>query len=183
MTKAPEDCDTGDACATSIGKGFWNGRVSFKISNLISAAALAGVWLALTPVTSLASRFVLAAIMLTWLFGCWRTRRAVYVMLPAIYVPHLWIFLIRDYPWNENRQLWAAMFWQLPGLVPSELLRLFGVHALPGRIAGMAIAAVALWLAAVTLGRPGKRWLWITAAAAFGLSVSCAFFEQGLFRM
>lgn len=158
-------------------------QFTVKLSTIILALVLAAVWLALWPVTSIESRWVLAAILLTWLFGCRRSRRAVLFMLPAMYAPHCWIFFLADYPWNEYRRLWASMFWQLPGLVPVEWVRfMFGVTE-TYRFAAMAVVAILFWLIAVTLGRPGRYWLWITSAVVFAISVLFSWLEQILFRV
>ena len=155
----------------------------FTLQFLALATVLVAGWFAMWPITSIASRVVLAVIVLTYLFGCARTRLAVIVMLPALYVPHLWIFLIQDYPWSDYRWLWAKMFWQLPGVVPVALIRQYWWRGEWRQLAGMVTFSVLIWLAVVTLGRRGGRWLWVTAAVAFALSVACSVIEHSLFRM
>ena len=140
-------------------------------------------WFALWPITSVASRVVLAVIMLTYLFGCARTRRATLVMLPVLYLPHAWIVGIQDYPWSEHRWFWVKMYWQLPGLVPETLVRRYPWRSEWWQFAWMAIFAIAIWLLVVGLGRRGGNWLKVTALATFLLSLVCAWLEQMLFRM
>lgn len=103
-------------------------------------------------------------------------------MLPALYVPHLWVFLIGDYPWSDYRWYWAKMFWQLPGMAP-EALTGHQWRTEARQHFWMALFAVAIWLTTVTLARRGGYWLWGTAIAVFLLSLLCSQLEQALFRM
>ncbi len=115
----------------------------FTLRFLALATVLAAVWFAMWPITSIASRVVLAVIVLTYLFGCARTRLAVLVMLPAFYVPQLFTFLIE----SHSLDVWRDMFWLMPGQ-------------------GAAITII-IWLLAVTIGRRGGLWLWTTVGVAF----------------
>ncbi len=126
----------------------------FTLQFLALATVLVAVWASLWPITSVGSRAVLAVIVLTYLFGCARTRRTVLLMLPAFYVPQLFAFLVK----GQAQRLWSEVFWLMPGQ-------------------GAAITII-IWLFAVTIGRRGGVWLWATVGVAFIVSGVCTVMER-----
>lgn len=96
---------------------------AFNLMFLFLLLSLSGIWLALFPVTSIGSKTILAVIGLTFLFGCWKTRRAVLFLVPAMYVPYLWLIADwQDTTWNSYRWQWIEMLWQLPGLLAEVMV-------------------------------------------------------------
>ncbi len=81
---------------------------------LLTGAVLLVAWASLFAVTTLGSKVVLAVVALTYLFGCWKTRRGVLYLMPAIYIPYVW--LVGLWPVGHLQSSWFATLWQLPGL-------------------------------------------------------------------
>ncbi len=50
-------------------------------------------WIGISRVQSLPSSLAVAVVMLTWLFGCSRTRRATWLVLPMMFVPTILMWL------------------------------------------------------------------------------------------
>jgi len=79
------------------------------------------VWGLLALVQNWASLAVIAVVMLTWLFGCPRTKRATLWVATATYVPFSWLLLI-NHPWNDYRRTWFEMWGHGIGILPAKLL-------------------------------------------------------------
>jgi hypothetical protein len=180
---------TGAACPISPPDGSSRGACDarlyrlpeFTVKFFVLAAVLVAAWLALWPISNPAARCVSAAIGLTYLFGCPRTRRSVLVMLPALYLPQLWVVWIGDYPWCDYRWHWVKMFWLLPGLIV-EFYTGHAARTESWQFVWMAVFAITIWLVVVTLGRRGGRWLWVTGGLTFLLSCVAARIAEALFR-
>ncbi len=90
----------------------------FDIQFLMLATAALAVWLTLWTVTSVGSKFVLAVVLLTLLFGCGRTRRAVIFVVPGLFLPYLTLLLrFNRGMLNDSSYPAIAYLWQLPGIL------------------------------------------------------------------
>lgn len=116
-----------------------------------------------------------------------RWLRSALVMLPCIYVPYLWIFLI-DHPWDSYRAFWAMRFPVMPAFVPTFLLRALlqpfvDIHPMRDgvQLAVFALITALIVLTSLWLGSRGRRSLIVTAVVVLLLSIACAFGAHGLF--
>ncbi len=96
-------------------------RPPLDLRLLFTAMLLAALWSSLVAITSVSSKVVLAIMALTYLFGCWKTRRAVLYLFPAMYLPYF-LWLLGDWPSDEYRQQWIAALWHLPGMLAGSLI-------------------------------------------------------------
>ena len=121
----------------------------------MTAISIVAIWMALLPVTNVASKVVLAIYGLTYLFGCNKTRRAVLILLPAMYLPYLWLFADwQDWPWHGYRWQWIGMLWVLPGLLAE-----MSMHPLaePWFSIVVGLATLAVFFTFVMAARPSLR--------------------------
>lgn len=112
-TCQPTECE-------SCGNAIWQ-RPQFNLRFLFLAMILAAVWTSLTFVQNPGSLVVLAIVMLTWLFGCPRTKYATLLTAIAMLLPFIWLVMI-DYPWNEYRRMWIGMWGHGFGIIPAKFL-------------------------------------------------------------
>lgn len=126
----------------------------FDIKFLMLATAALAVWLTLWSATSVGSKVVLAVVMLTFLFGCERSRRSVAWVTPALFLPYCW--LMWDWgrnAWHEERGEWFFRLWQLPGVLLDV-----GTHSMfdPWFSILTVIGTLAVFFTLVTLGRVSR---------------------------
>ncbi len=94
-------------------------RPQFNLAFLFTAMFLVALWSLSFWGTTTGSKVVLAVYALTYLCGCWKTRRAVLCLLPAMYLPYAWLLAASH--WDGYRLQWVAMVWQLPGILAEVL--------------------------------------------------------------
>lgn len=146
---------------------------------------LTTVWALLTMVQNWASSTVIAVVMLTWLFGCPRTKRATRWVAAAMYVPFAWLLLTAN-PWNDYHWTWFGMWGHGFGILPAKLLAEYNLYldrgTWPVAVVASLITTLA-FLASVSLIRfwPGTRWWVLTVMLA--LSGLMSFGCYGGFRM
>lgn len=163
---AAADCDR---C-----KRIWE-RPKFDRKFFGLAAALAVGWAATIPIFSWGSITVFAVVILTFLFGCWKTRRSVLAIAPCLFFPYLWLLgaeLAALQP-REVISIWLLM----PGLL--AVFTLDPTSETQFQIV-TAVATVLQFLIYVTLGRISIRWLVGTSVVVCWLSVWLSFFVGGL---
>lgn len=103
MTSEAGDCE-----------GYWGYKPpQFDLSFLMIATAAIAVWLSLWPVTSAGSKVVVGVVMLTFMFGCHRTRRSVAWVAPGLFLPFGLAAGFADIPFDNFR----SHLWQLPGIL------------------------------------------------------------------
>jgi hypothetical protein len=98
----------------------------------------------------------------------------------SIYSPYCWL-LFTDYPWSSYRWHWVRMWPVLPGLFPAHLLA--RKYSSPVEYVIMGLITAAVLSVAVLLGSRGLRWLVVTAALIFLLSVLNSWMAYHAFRM
>ena len=152
-------------------------RPQYDMQFLLTALSLSALWLSLWGITTLASKTLLAIYGLTYLFGCWKTRRAMLFVSPALYLPYVW--LITDWPWDAYRRQWIAMGWQLPGLLAEAPW-----HPLPEVPFAIVTSLVTLgcFFTAIFAARPSLKAAWITSLVVLLLSIGNSFVCYSLFR-
>ncbi|HBE71910.1 MAG TPA: hypothetical protein DDW52_27525 [Planctomycetaceae bacterium] len=103
MTTEASDCES-----------YWGYKPpQFDISFLMIAMAIIAVWLSLWPITSAGSKVVVGVVMLTFLFGCRRTRRSVAWVAPGLFSPFFLAAGAQRVPLDDFREY----LWQLPGIL------------------------------------------------------------------
>lgn len=152
-------------------------RPQFNLRFLFTALTIAALWLSLFWFTSIASQVLLAIYGLTYLFGCWKTRRAVLMLLPAMYVPYAW--LLKDWPWSDYQRQWIAMVWQLPGILAEVAIHpsgkvVFGVVT--------SLATLMVFFCGIFAARPSLRSAWITCLVVCLASTANSLLSYVLFR-
>ncbi len=145
-------------------------RPQIDLAFLFTLMLLVALWLACWSWTSAGSKVVSAIMALTYLFGCWRTRRAVLVLLPGIYVPYVW--LLFDWPWDSYRLQWIALLWQIPGLVVEMV-----VHPLQDWLFELVtvMATLVFFFAALLPARWSHRSALFTGLIVFTLSLVASY--------
>lgn len=138
---------------------------------------MTAVWVSLWGITTLASKAIVAIYALTYLFGCWKTRRGMLFVFPALYLPYAW--LLADWPWNAYRQQWIAMGWQLPGLVAEAPFR--PLSELPFALL-TSLVTLACFFSALFAARPSLRAAWITGLVVLLMSLGNSILCYALFR-
>ncbi len=98
-------------CGTSLWK-----PPKFDLRFLFLVVTLAAIWFALLRFQNWGSMSVISVIMLTYLFGCPRTRNAVLTVVPAMYLPFSWPFL--ELLSRDNYWIGFLTWGEAPGLVP-----------------------------------------------------------------
>lgn len=173
--------NTTPSCAADSGRGdcaACSGRsASIREKSLVLAAVLL-VWFGLLWVQNGSALVVAAVALLTFMFGCGRTRAATGLVVPALFLPFAWLLWI-EYPWNDYRWQWIASWGVMPGLLPARLL-------VPDQRLSMYLAAaitVVWFLAAVSVIRfwPVLRWPVVIATAGAALALSLSL--RGMFLM
>jgi|GEM_PF-2938968 len=101
----------GSECGTSPWK-----PPKFNLRFLFLVVTLAAIWCALQQIQYLQSMIVISVIMLTYLFGCPRTRNAVLTVVPAMYLPFAWL-LAYIVPFDEYQRSFFQAWGHLPGVL------------------------------------------------------------------
>lgn len=104
----------GEPCGDSLWK-----PPQFNLQFLFLTTSLCGIWAALWAFQNPPAQAANAVVLLTWLLGCPRTRRASLLIAAAMHLPFAWIALI-DYPWNEYRWMWLGMWGHGFGILPAK---------------------------------------------------------------
>ncbi len=171
------DRAAGNVCGTTL----WQ-RPKFDSRFLLLATTLTGIWMALygglyrmpvVPILDVASLVVVAVIMLTYLFGCPRTRRAVLWTAPALYLPVVLLiccFVVRSQSFVNVR----LSHGHLPGGI---LVGFLGFNGGPWETAAITAAAgltLVLFFAVVLPIRFTNHPPWYFAAPLFLLTFFAA---------
>jgi hypothetical protein len=169
---APSPVVAGDTCAPQSGTCAAAGTgPRFGLKFLFLAVTVVGIWGALFRVQNGWSMGVVSVILLTWLFGCPRTRRATVFVTAAMYLPFVWLLLI-DYPWNEYRWQWIRMWGSLPGLLPMRVCSSSDSVYLPG---SMILTAAGFLTAVTTIRFVRSAWYWMTVL----VTIICCYLAWG----
>lgn len=148
---------------------------------LFTAMTIAALWIAMFAVTTVGGKILLAIFGLTYLFGCWRTRRAVLLVLPAMYLPYLWlVWDWTDWPWHSYRWQWIAIWWQLPGLLVEMTM-----HPLSESWFAFVttVASLAAFFSFIMLARVSWGFAWITCVIVLLLSSVNSLFCLAIYRV
>ena len=122
------------------------------------------------------SAVVCVAVFLAVALLPWRTRVALLVVLPFMYLPYLW--LLDDYPWHSYRWGWIGMWPILPGLLPAAIFLHNHFLAYPC-IVVVTIGAITV----ATLVGARRNWLLgLTCLIVLALSIVNSCFAYALFR-
>ncbi len=161
----------GSECGTSLWK-----PPKFDLRFLFLVLTLTAIWLALQRVQNVGSMSVISIIMLTFMFGCPRTRKAVLTVVPALYLPFVWL-LVYIVPFNAYHRACIQAWGHLPGLLPSGFF-----WNPPGTELVAATTTVVLFFAGVLALRFSNVSRWVvaipTAAMCSWSSLMCfAFFR------
>ncbi len=143
---------------------------------LLLSLGLIGLWLFALPWFSWGSLAVLATLELTYLFGCSKTRKSTLAIFPSLYAPYVGHLMARA-PQGTSLAESAGNLLQAPGNV-----LLFGANGegstgildtpyLPWLVP---MAAIAVFLGLVTLGRIGPKYRILAAIVAFAYSLIVA---------
>lgn len=146
-------------------------RPKYDVRLLLLATALAAVWLALWPTTSVGGRVIMAVFSLTYLFGCYATRRGVLFVFPAMYLPVVAAYISLDgQSWGSR---WRGGFdlWLHPGCAVSLFL---GPSSSSWFLSGAVLSTVVFFLIAVSFAR-ASRWMTVVTALIVLLasSINC----------
>lgn len=152
-------------------------RPQLNLRFLLTALTIAALWLSLFWVTSIASKVLLAIYGLTYLFGCWKTRRAVLMLLPAMYVPYAW--LLDDWPWSEYQRQWIAIVWHLPGILAEVATHPSGKVVLA---VVTSLATLVVFFCSIFAARRSLRSAWITCLVVCLASAANSLLSYALFR-
>lgn len=134
-------------------------RPKFDLNLLTLFLGLAAIWLLFAPWMSWYSLGVLAVFLLTFLFGCWRTRWATLAIAPAMMAPYAWIFWNQVHGWGEYRRVWLSKFFEMPGTAAPVILRALGGGGAVQDGLAAAIMTACLFLLLVTGARINRQWL------------------------
>lgn len=129
------------------------GQISLR--GLLGITLVSALAAAFYPVVTLGSQIVLFTMGLTVVFGCVKTRRAIGVVFPVMYLPYVWMFWDwQNWPWDSYRWQWITMWWQLPGLLAE-----MAMHPLdePWFTVTTVIATLLVFFAFVVLARRSVR--------------------------
>jgi hypothetical protein len=152
-------------------------RPRYDLRFLFTALTLAAIWLSLCWITTIASQVLLAIYAMTYLFGCWKTRRAVVFVLPAMYVPYTWLLLA--WPWHDYCWHWIARLWQLPGLLAEVAL-----HPSSPLVSALvtSLTTLGFFFCAIFAARLSLRAAWITCCITLLASIANSALSYALFR-
>lgn len=165
LTNSQNNC-TADCSVSS--SSTCTARPTFSLRSLM---ILVAIWSVLFTVQSWQSMIVVSVILLTWLFGCNRTRRAVWLVTPALLLPSFFVWIVgpifdrifdRIFEWQDYLHLSV-----LPGAFYSLLLT--SEVNISSRLLVAAIITACAFLSAVTLIRflPKTQYAVIVAAILF----------------
>ena len=152
-------------------------RPQFGLSFLLTSLLLVGTWAACFAWTVAGRKVVLAVFVLMYLFGCWKSRRAVLFLLPAMYLPYSWVFA--GWPWDSYQRQWIAILWQLSVLV-AEMI----VHPLDGWLFEFitASATLVLFFAFLMPARRSVHAAMWASSVLFVVSLACSYLSYLAFR-
>lgn len=159
-------------------------RPKFDLDFLAWLIGLTAIWLVFASWFSWYSLAVLAVMELTFLFGCWRTRRATLAIIPAMVVPYIWIFVNQVHGWDEYRRQWLAKLLELPGMVTPVVMRTLGGGGEVEDGIGSAVTSALLFLLLVTGARINRQWLLAMTFLGLNLNllnslIAWAMYKQG----
>lgn len=131
IQSAPSPVAAGETCAPQSGTCAAAGTgPRFGLKFLFLAVTVAGIWGALFRVQSGWSMGVVSVILLTWLFGCPRTRRATLLVAAAMYLPFVWLLPIAG-PWDARGLQWTSDWASYPGMFPAMCVFIRRRYQLP----------------------------------------------------
>ncbi|MFO0920943.1 MAG: hypothetical protein U0905_00415 [Pirellulales bacterium] len=169
-----------ETCTRESCDRFWGYTPpQFNLAFVFRCVLCAAVWMAGFRYLAPGSLAVVAVIELTWLFGCARTKRGVYAVVPCLFIPFTWVLWETRYGDSYASQ-WARMFFQLPGLIGE-----IPFHQLPQPAfeISTAITTVILFLILVTLARFRPRWTLIVAILTLAIGSLLSILAYQLYRM
>ena len=113
-----------------------------------------------------------------------RWLRAFLIVGFIMYVPHAWLVFI-DYPWNDQRWLWMALWPLLPGLPATLLTRMHIARDLPewAEFALMGALAAMMLLTCTWIASRDRRALIVVVALLTPLAIYLGIASHALFRM
>ena len=138
--------------AGSLGKGdvCTQPRVVYDLKFLFLAVTLTGIWTATTRFLSISGVILLAIYMLTYLFGCWKTRRATLFVLPALYIPIFAAILLT----GQIKSAIVQVALESPGFLFAAI---FAPMDWPTSRIILVLSTLAIFFSAVMAARPSKR--------------------------
>ena len=155
-------------------------RLQLGIGSLLALTTAIALLAASWSVATVSSKVILAVYMATFWAGGWNIRRSMLWLLPAFYLPYLWlVWDYPDYPWNGYRWQWISSALQLPGFLAQVPL-----HPLPNHWGEVVTGAATLveFFVFVMLGRSSLRAATMTAVVVLGLSAINSTICLALFR-
>lgn len=180
----PETCDLEQAsCPTTWAPLQGYERPKFDLNFFSWLAGLAALWVAFAPWLTWPSLGVLGVYLLTFLFGCWRTRWATMAIAPPMVLPYAWIFFNQVQPWNEYRRQWLAQLFELPGVITPIVARAQGGAGgvLQDGIVS-AVTASLIFLLLVTGARINRQWLLAMTFLALNLNLLNSLVAWGIYK-
>ena len=181
---APESCDLDrPTCPTTWAplQGYERPKLDLNFFSLL--AGLAAIWVALAPWLTWPSLSVLGVYLLTFLFGCWRTRWATLAIAPAMVLPYGWIFTNQVHPWNDYRRQWLAQLFELPGVISPIIARAQGgAGGLLQDGITSAVTASLIFLLLVTGARINRQWLLAMTFLAINLNLLNSLVAWGIYK-
>lgn len=157
---SPSCDDSAPSCPTTWAPLQGYERPKFDLNFVTLLVGLAAIWVAFAPWLSWPSLGVLAVFLLTFLFGCWRTRWATLVIAPSMLIPYSWIFFNQVHPWNDYRRQWLAQLFELPGVITPIVARAQGgAGGVLQDGLWAAVTAALIFLLLVTGARINRQWL------------------------
>jgi hypothetical protein len=158
-------------------------RPKFDLNFFALLVGLAAFWVALAPWQTWHSLGVLAVFLLTFLFGCGRTRWATLAIAPSMVIPYAWIFFNQVHPWNDYRRQWLAQLFELPGVIAPIVARAQGGSggALQDGLTA-AVTAALLFLLLVTGARINRQWLLAMTFLSLNLNLLNSLVAWGIYK-
>ncbi len=155
-------------------------RRQFSLRAIWLATTLTALALVSAPFLSGWGRGMLAIYCLTFFFGCWKTRRGLLWVLPAMYAPYAWVFFLDTAPWRSYNVFWRGLFLQLPGL-PVELI--FHPMSDSWMQALTGIASLTMFFTVLLLARPSLRAAVLASSTLLLISCATSWLCYGFYRM
>lgn len=158
-------------------------RPRFDLSFFTLLVGLAAIWVAFAPWLSWYSLGVLAVFLLTFLFGCWRTRWATLAIAPSMVLPYGWIFFNQVHPWNDYRRQWLAQLFELPGVITPIVARAQGGvgGAMQDGLSASLTAGLG-FLLLVTGARINRQWLLAMTFLSLNLNLLNSLVAWGIYK-
>jgi hypothetical protein len=158
-------------------------RPKFDLNFLSCLVGLAAIWVALAPWLTWPSVGVLAVFLLTFLFGCRRTRQATLVIGLSMVIPYCWILVNQVRPWDDYRRQWLAQLFELPGVIAPLIARAQGGAG--GAVAdglSAAVTAGVIFLLLVTGARINRQWLLAMTFLSLNLNLLNSLVAWGIYK-